>query len=157
MDCLDIAYKIATVIIAIVNITFAIIVFKRIKNRELTGNLILNYSIQHFYKYFDDLENELEKLKNKDIKQEDKKQIEKNIQSLGRWIEHKFTDLFLYVNKNLYQQIQNEIDTMVGDITESLSDEGINLYVESKYNSIIADKIVTTKSKILKILLDSSK
>jgi hypothetical protein len=145
------------VIIAIVNVIFAYFVFNKNKNRELTNKLILDYSIEHFYKYFDELEEELEKIKNKNISNTDKKQLEKNIQSLGRVLEHKFIDLFLYVNGTLHENIKHDIDDMVGVLTESLFDEGINLSVETKFNEKIATPIVTTKSKILKLLFDSSK
>ena len=129
MDCLDIVYKIATVIIALVNIVFAIVIFKRNKNRELIKVLVLDHSIQHFYKYFEDLDDELSKLKTQ-CGHEEKMEIEKNIQLLGRVLEQRFIDLFLHINPQLHEEIKDKIDKMVGKLMEVMFDEGINIYVD---------------------------
>lgn len=155
MVCLDIAYKIATVFIALANIVFAFVVFKRNKNRELIKTIVLDYSIEHFYKYFEDLDNELSKLKTR-CTDENKKEIEKNIQSLGRIFEQRFIDLFLHINSQLHKKIKDEIDEMVGNLMEVIFDEGINIYVEKEYNTRILNKVVITKASIIKLLYDSS-
>ena len=61
MDCLDTLCKVATVIIAAVNIVFAFFVFRKNRKRELTRALVLDYSIKHFYQYFEDIDKELER------------------------------------------------------------------------------------------------
>lgn len=155
MKCLDIVYKIATVIIALANIVFAIIIFKRNKKRELVKTLVLDYSIQHFYNYFESLDTELSKLK-KQCDDRTKKNIEKNIQSLGVEFEQKFIDLFLYVNPELHENIKHKVDDMVGKLMTSIFDEGINIYVEAQYNEKIANEVIVTKASLISLLLEKS-
>lgn len=155
MEWLDVICKIATVIIALVNIIFAFIIFNRNRKRELVKTLVLDYSIQHFYKYFEDLDLELCKLKTQ-CNKGTKKEIEKNIQSLGRIFEQRFMDLFLHINQDLHKKLKNKIDDMMGEIMESIFDEGINIYVESQYNDKIANKVIVTKASIIKLLLEES-
>ena len=155
MKCLDIVYKIATVIIALANIVFAIIIFKRNKKRELVKTLVLDYSIQHFYNYFENLDIELSKLKTQcDAKT--KKEIEKNILSLVVEFEQKFIDLFLYVNPELHEDIKHKIDDMVGKLMTSIFDEGINIYVDAQYNEKIANEVIVTKASLISLLLEKS-
>ncbi len=155
MECLDIACKIATVLIALANIIFAVIIFNRNKKRELVKTLVLDYSIKHFYKYFEDLELELENLK-KQCNVDTKKEIEQKVQLLGRIFEQRFIDLFLGIDSNLHEKIKNKIDDMIGNIMESIFDEGINIHVESQYNEKIVNKVVVTKASIIKLLLEES-
>lgn len=155
MECLDITYKISTVIIALANIVFAIIIFKRNKKRELVKTLVLDYSIKHFYNYFENLDIELSKLKTQ-CDDKTKKVIEKNIQSLGVEFEQKFIDLFLYVNHELHEDIKHKIDDMVGKLMTSIFDEGINIYVEAQYNEKIANEVIVTKASLISLLLEKS-
>lgn len=155
MECLDIAYKISTVIIALANIAFAYIIFKRNKNRELVKTLVLDYSIQHFYKYFEDLEIELSRLKTQ-CNDKTKKEIEQRILSLGVVFEQRFIDLFLHVNPKLHEEIKHRVDDMVGKLVTSLFDEGINIYVESQYNEKIANVVIVTKASLISLLLEKS-
>lgn len=155
MKCLDIVYKIATVIIALANIVFAIIIFKRNKKRELVKTLVLDYSIQHFYKYFEDLDCELSKLKTQ-CEETTKRNIERNIQSLGVVVEQRFIDLFLSINPKLHEEIKHQFDDMVGKLMTSIFDEGINIYVDTQYNEKIANVVGITKASIIKLLLENS-
>lgn len=156
MNWLDVSCKIATVIIALFNIIFAIYIFNKNRKRELTCSLILNYSIKYFYKYFEDLDSKLDVLKTPSASNDLKKEIEKEIQSLGRKFEQQFIDLFLSVNPEMHRRIANMIDDMTGQIVEAMFDEGINLYIEQKYDDMIASPIILTKAKLLKILLESN-
>jgi len=155
MECLDIAYKIATVIIALANIAFACVIFRRNKKRELVKTLVLDYSIQHFYKYFEDLDCELSKLKTQ-CNETTKKDIEKNIQSLGVAFEQRFIDLFLSINPELHKEIKHKFDDMVGKLVKSIFDDGINIHVKSQYNDKIANVVVVAKASIIKLLLENS-
>lgn len=158
-DYIDIGCKIATVIIALINIFFVINIFKRNKQRDLLKTLVLDYSIKHFYKYFEDMDNVLTQLKeigDLDIqrKEEKKKEIEKEIQCFGREFEHKFIDLFLYINPAIHKKIKEKTDDMVSAIVTSMFDDGINIYVEKIYNERIASTMAITKSQIIRMLLE---
>lgn len=157
MECLDVLYKIATIIIALANIVFAIIIFLRNRQRELVKTLVLDYSINHFYEYFEKLDRELSRLKSSNANDDLKKEIEKNIQSLGLIFEQRFIDLFLLINPKLHTELKNKVDDMVGKIMESIFDEGINIYVDSQYNDKIANVMIRTKASIIKLLFEKSK
>ena len=157
MECLDVLYKIATIIIALANIVFAIIIFLRNRQRELVKTLVLDYSINHFYEYFEKLDRELSRLKSSNANDDLKKEIEKNIQSLGLTFEQRFIDLFLLINPKLHTELKNKVDDMVGKIMESIFDEGINIYVDSQYNDKIANVMIRTKASIIKLLFEKSK
>lgn len=155
MECLDAVCNVATVIIAAVNVYFVCVLFSRNKKRELVKTYIVDYSIKNFYDYFEKLDLELSKLKNQcDIPV--KKEIEKNVQLLGRIFEQRFIDLFLTVNPKLHEKIKHQIDDMVGEIMQSIFDEGINIYVETQYNEKINGVIVRTKANMIKLLFDES-
>lgn len=156
MDCLDALCKIATVIIAAVNIFFAVFVFRKNRKRELTRALVLDYSIKHFYQYFEDIDKELIQLKDRNTTQEKKRDIEKKLQSYGRSFEQKFIDLFLRIKPEMHKSIKNKIDDMNGKIVEAMFNEGINLYIEPQYNEKIATPVIVTKSELLKLLLESN-
>lgn len=156
MDCLDTLCKVATVIIAAVNIVFAFFVFRKNRKRELTRALVLDYSIKHFYQYFEDIDKELIKLKDRNTTQEIKRDIEKKLQSYDRIFEQKFIDLFLRIKPEMHKSIKNKIDDMNGKIVEAMFNEGINLYNESQYNEKIATPVIVTKSELLKLLLESN-
>lgn len=157
MECLDVLYKIATIIIALANIVFAIIIFLRNRQRELAKTLVLDHSINHFYEYFEKLDRELCRLKSSNANDDLKKEIEKNIQSLGLIFEQRFIDLFLLINPKLHTELKNKVDDMVGKIMESIFDEGINIYVDSQFNDKIANVMIRTKASIIKLLFEKSK
>lgn len=157
MECLDVLYKIATIIIALANIVFAIIIFLRNRQRELVKTLVLDYSINHFYEYFEKLDRELSRLKSSKVNDDLKKEIEKNIQSLGLTFEQRFIDLFLLINPKLHTELKNKVDDMVGKIMESIFDEGINIYVDSQYNDRIGNVMIRAKASIIKLLFEKSK
>lgn len=156
MECLDALCKVATVIIAAVNIIFAFLVFRKNRKRELTRALVLDYSITHFYQYFEDIDKELIKLKDRKITQEIKRDIEKKLQFYDRTFEQKFIDLFLRIKPEMHKSIKNKTDDMNGKLVEAMFNEGINLYDEAQYNEKIATPVIVTKSELLKLLLESN-
>ena len=160
---LDIFCKIATVIIALVNIGLVIYIFAKNSKRDVTDKekqrkinllktLVLDYGMRYFYQFFDDIETESKKLKNKDLEENSKKAISERLQILNYNLEKKFTDLFGGINDNLRKNIITETDKMFDGISGSIDNPGINLYVEVMYNEHIARKITDCKSEIIKIL-----
>ncbi len=157
MEILDITCKIATTLIAIANVILVIIIFRRNNKRELLKVLVLDYGIKHFYAFFEDIDKETAKLKNKDITDDEKKDIEKKLQLVGKTTEQKFVDLFLGTDKKLHEDLKHNIDDLLGDLTQSIFDEGVNLYAKDKFDDLITNKIIIKKSKMIKLLYEKFK
>jgi len=167
MGKLDIAYKIATVVIALVNVSVVIYIFVKNSKRDsshkekerkinLLKTVVLDYGMEHFYCFFEDIEQEADKLKNKTLSDNDKKAINNALLSYGKILEHKFTDLFWGINQDLRTKIYQTTDNLLDCFTKSIFDEGINLYTEDKFNDLIAKRIIDCKSEIIKILFSYS-
>jgi hypothetical protein len=167
MCILDVICKIATVVIACANIYLAYFVFKENRKRDfshkekerkinLLKTVVLDYGMEHFYRFFENIEQEADKLKNKTLSDNDKKAINNALLSYGKTLEHKFTDLFFGINQDLRTKIYQTTDNLLDCFTKSIFDEGINLYAEDKFNDLIAKRIIDCKSEIIKTLFSYS-
>ena len=157
MDILDISCKIATIIIAGANLYFVHKFHKTIKKQNMIKSLILDYSMQHFYTFFDDITKETLKLKERTLTENAKSNINDQIIKLDGDFENKFITLFLVVDSTLYNSIKKSTDEMIDQFTEAIFDDGINLYNEDQFNTRIKDPMLSTKRIILEKLLESTK
>jgi len=164
---LDTVCKIATVIIALANVALVIYIF--IKNRErdvsykeksrklnLLKTLVLDYSMDNFYEFFENIVNETNKLKNKDLDKNGKQIINDTLLLLGRDFEQKFIDLFLGINQKLHEQIKQKTDNLIDDFTESIFNENINIYTDDNFTNFVTNRIILSKTQIIKILFNYS-
>jgi hypothetical protein len=163
MEKLDVACKIATVVIALVNVGLVVYIFVKNTKRDsshkekerkinLLKTLVLDYGMKYFYQFFDEIDLETKKLKNKDLDDNTKRAINDSLLSYGNNLEQKFTDLFGGINQDLRTNIYQKTDNLLDGFTKSIFDEGINLYAEDKFNDLIVKKIIDFKSEIIKIL-----
>ena len=157
MDILDISCKIATIIIAGANLYFVHKFHKTIKKQNMIKSLILDYSMKHFYSFFDDITTETEKLKERNLTADEKSIINDQIIKYERDFENRFITLLLVVDEELYKSIKTSTDKMIDKFTEAIFDEGINLYNDDQYNSRIKTPMLSTKRIILEKLLASTK
>ncbi len=157
---LDIFYKVATVAIALFNAWYAISIFKLKDKKEdenkeadrkigLLKTLILDYNLKYVYNFFDYLEGILSVLKNKDT---DKKNIEQIIQRLFKDLNEKFIYFLSAIDKNLYQKILDRSDNFRDKLVANIGDEGVNIYVETKYNELIDKPYKDFKKNIIQDL-----
>lgn len=160
---LDNTCKIATVFIAIANILWIVYVYfqnkKNTNERDdrsrkigLLKTLVLDCNMPHLYKFFSEVKDEVEKLRDMNLTDDDKKTINAKIIELEQKFENDFLDVLLAINGNLYQNMKIQADGMVDQFTDSIFDPGINLYVEGKFNDKIASKLVETKMMMIKTL-----
>jgi len=167
MEKLDIACKIATVVIAAINVGLVIYIFVKNSKRDFTHKekerkinllktLVLDYSMQYFYHFFDEIDTETRKLKNKNLDDSQKKKINDSLLNHGKILEQKFTDLFWGINQDLRTNIYQKTDNLLDGFTKNIFDEGINLYAEDKFNDLIEKRITDCKSEIIKILFSYS-
>lgn len=164
---LDIVCKIATVIIALVNVGLIIFIFVKNSNRDfsqkekarkisLLKTLVLDYGMFNFYHFFEEIEEETKKLKNKDLEDTDKRIINDILLLLGKDLEQKFIDLFLGIDQRLHEQIKRAADNLLDGFTESIFDENINVYTDHNFNNLITNKIIFSKTQIIRILFNYS-
>jgi hypothetical protein len=165
MEILDIAQKIALVLIAFFNAGFAVYIFRQNRKKDeskeerdrrinLLKILVFDYNLSHLYKFFDDVESETKKLLNVNLQDREKKEINDKILQYERELENKFINLLIPINEDIFNSIKTLIDNMTDKFTRAIFDEGINLYVEDKFNDVIYNRIVSTKKDVIKVLFN---
>ncbi len=150
-------FNIATLIIAIAGLIISIIVFSKerkdsnnqseaSRKLELMKTLILDHNMPHFYSIFERLLKSVERLKERTC---DKAEVEEDIQSILRNLNETVILSFIAIDQSLYESLIIESDNCRDNLVNSLSDEGLNLYVESKYKQHVLDHINNAKKHII--------
>lgn len=161
---LDILFKLATILIALANFAYAIIIFlskskkddgEKEKDRKIHWfkTVILDQSLDYLYESFEEIDEISKKIK-LCKNDEEKSVIDEELSKIYIKIRRKFIDGLLAVNNTFYNEILDEIDALQTHITESLFDEGLNLNHEPKFEEIITEEIIKTKTSILKKLFN---
>lgn len=162
-DYLDIVFKSATIFIALFNAYFAIKIFKdknkkedaekeRDRKIQLLKTLVLDHSFKNFYTIFDEIENELVNLKQPNLTDQNKQTIDSNIQDLFIKLRRTFYDSLLAIDETLYENIENKCDDLQSHFSLTIFDQGINLSHSPKYDDLINEKLIDTKTEIIKTL-----
>lgn len=150
----DMIVTVVNVLIALTNIIWSIFAYKKTSKHNSLKTLILDYNIKHLYEFFDNVEKRAETLKSKESTEDDKKNVINDIVQYSRNFQQKFIDLFFSVNQFLYEELNTDSESLIDALTNSISDDGINLYNEAKYNELIKSKISESKSTIIKKLIE---
>lgn len=164
---LDTIYKIATVCIALANIILVFYIFHKNNNKDerngeksrkinLLKTLILDYNMKYLYDFFDKVKEETDKLKAPVLQVSEKTSINNEVILLNSKLRQKFTDVFLAIDENIYNEILTSTDALIDGFTESIFNQGINLSHEPMFNDLITSKITTTKTHIIKTLFNYS-
>lgn len=165
MCWISILCDIATVIIALVNVILVIWIFVR-QNKidkqddekshqySLKLNIIMEHRMQLFYKYYDDLKNVLALLMENNLTNQNKVQVNNQMLEYSGLFDNEFLQLFEAVDESMGKDLRKVNDEMVDNITKSIFDEGINLYVRNMYHDHIDNRIITARKKMLKIMYD---
>lgn len=163
INLLDIAFKSATILIAMFNAYFAIKLFRirykkddtekeRDRKMQLLKTLVLDHSLIHFYSIFDEIETALCRLKFNGLTLKDKQDIDAEISLLFIKFRRKFYDSLIAIDVTLYSSINKNADEFQTSITNTMFDEGVNLSHSPKYEELIIEPLVHYKSNIIKIL-----
>ncbi len=161
---LDILFKLATILIALANFAYAIIIFlskskkddgEKEKDRKIHWfkTVILDQSLEYLYESFEEID-EISKKIRLCKNDEEKSVIDEELSKIYIKIRRKFIDGLLAVNNTFYNEILVEMDALQTHITESIFDEGLNLNHEPKFEEIITEEIIKTKTSILKKLFN---
>lgn len=158
---LDVVYKVAMIIIGVVNASFAFYIFyyrnrvekkKELENlrRDILNSFVLKYKLQTFYDYFTELVTNSEKLLDRQASLDDVKIIldDKN-QDVFSSVRKNFTEYLDAVDASLYKKILKICDDLQGEISENLFDENVDLRDKCVYKEYILSPIQTSQKKIL--------
>lgn len=160
-------YLIATVLIAIVNVSLIIYIFVKNSKKDESHNeknrkidflktLILDYNMDKFYIYFKDIKDITQALNNQNLSIEQKSIINDKLSDLATIYRQDFIELFLAVEHTLYDKILEETDSLIDGLTNIIFDEGINLSHKPKFDELVIKKIRESKTEIIKILFSYS-
>ena len=152
---------IAALIISSISISFTIYSFKykdwkenqdkeKKQRIEWFKSLILDYNLEHFYAFFDNVEIELKKLQTGEILDEEKKKINDAVKDHQKVLRLKFIDILIAVDQSLYESTMNEIDDLVDHFTESIFNGGINLNHQPMFEEIVSKRISMTRTQVIK-------
>lgn len=158
---LDLVYKVAMIIIGVVNASFAFYIFyyrnrvekkKELENlrRDILNSFVLKYKLQTFYDYFTELVTNSEKLLDRQASLDDVKIIldDKN-QDVFSSVRKNFTEYLDAVDASLYKKILKICDDLQGEISENLFDENVDLRDKCVYKEYILSPIQTSQKEIL--------
>ena len=158
---LDVVYKVAMIIIGVVNASFAFYIFyyrnrvekkKELENlrRDILNSFVLKYKLQTFYDYFTELVTNSEKLLDRQASLDDVKIIldDKN-QDVFSSVRKNFTEYLDAVDVSLYKKILKICDDLQGEISENLLDENVDLRDKCVYKEYILSPIQTSQKEIL--------
>lgn len=165
VDYLDIAFKSATICIALFNLYFASKVFKISSKREISEKeqdrkihllktLVLDHSLKYFYDDFAEIESKLLELKYPNLNDSLKSEIDSTIAEHFIKLRRRFYDSLLAIDNSLYDKIVKYSDSLQEHLSLTIFDQGINLSHGPKFDELIREKITTTKTEIIKELFN---
>jgi len=163
IDYVDIGFKAATFITAVSNLIFAILIYKlknkkedidKEKDRRINWlkTLVLDYNLDHFYAFFDNVEPDLYRFKQTGLTDSQKQDIDAKVADHFITLRRKFIDSILAVDQTLYDNILIKSDSLQEHITNSVFDQGINLIHGPKFDDVLLKKLNETKTEIVKLL-----
>ena len=112
----------------------------------LMKTLILDHNLKYIYAFFDDLILHLAELKQDNA---DKRSIEQYIQADFKALNEKFINLLAVIDLNLHRELLQISDNFRDKLVENIGDEGINLYVPSKFSDLIEKPYSKFKQDII--------
>lgn len=160
---LDPIAKIATIVIASLNVVLTIFIFfinfrknnadkEQDRKLQLFKTFVLDHNLNEFYSFYTNLENTLLQLKMESLTDVDRQRIIDESESHFIKLSRNFIDSLLAIDKELYQKVLDQLDLFQEELNTSISDKGIVLSHQPKYDEIITNKMSRSKTSILTIL-----
>ncbi|PIE49071.1 MAG: hypothetical protein CSA39_04475 [Flavobacteriales bacterium] len=164
-DTLDKIDKIANIVIALFTLLFSIYIFyistkkeekKEEKNRKSDSlkTIILEHNLKNLFSFYESIIEIVNPLSEKKHSDEEKEQINAELQSALKKLRLEFTDLFLAVDKELYNCIKDTTDLLIDDLTNKMFDDGINLSHLPKFEEEITSNISKSKTETVRYLYE---
>lgn len=162
---LDVAFKLATILIAVLNVILTIYVFHRNTKRTNSQKeedrkmvwfktLILDQNLTHLYDFFELLEEDLTRLNLNALNIEEKQKVIESTDDLFINLRRKFIDPLLGIDKNLYEKILEKLDLLQEKISIAVFDEGLNLNHLPMFKEKMLTPVSNTKTSVIKSLFN---
>lgn len=158
---LDFVYKIAMILIGVVNAIFAFYIFyyrnkvdkkKEYENlrRDILNNYVLKYKLPVFYDIFTKLISASEDLiKNRENMDDIKITLDDHYQDLFSEIRKDFTEYLGAVDDDLYNKTLSLFDNLQSELSVNLFDEEVDLSQKTNYQEYILNPIKKYQKDIL--------
>ncbi len=165
LDLIKILAPIATLIISIINLRYALWMFRYKNQREDEDKdrgrqidwfkkLVLDHNLSQFYGFFENLEVECKKLNDDNCSLEVKKQIESANLEQQIILRRNFIETLSIVDESLYDYTLEKIDTLIENMNGSIFNQGINLTHKPMFEDKILIPISETRKDILKRMFE---
>lgn len=162
----DYIFSGATVVIALINIVLVFYIYFRNDKKDNNNNernrklgllktLVLDYNMKLLYVFYNEVKNISQKTQAK-LSTEEKGKIVEELGDLAALYRQDFIDLFLAIDKSLYQRIIDISDNLIDGLTETIFDEGINLSHKPKFEELVTKRIRESKTGAVSILFSYS-
>lgn len=160
---MDFGFKLATVIIAIVNVILTLKLFFFKSNKEdidkekdrkiqLLKTLVLDHNLKNYYEIFHKLNLNLERLKLSNEAENNVLLVEDENSKLFILLRSQFYDFLLAIDEKLYEEIKGLSDDLQQKLSNVVFDTSVNFKDELTFNERIIEVVNNSKSEILKKL-----
>jgi hypothetical protein len=165
LDLIKILAPIATLIISIINLRYALWMFNyknsrededknRNRNIDWFKKLILDPNLPYFYEFFENIELECKKLSAEGCSDQDKIDVELATLQHQIQLRRKFMSNLSVVDESLYDFVEGKIDELVGEMNKAIFDQGIKLSHNPMFQEKILKPLSETKTEILKKMFE---
>jgi hypothetical protein len=153
-----------TLIFSLINLIYAVRIFNYkdkkddlLKENELRlsafRSLVLDYHLDKFYGFFENVEKHLLKLRQPTLSIDKKRKINETIVEELSATRRAFVNLLSAVNEKLYYDTLRDLDEMIDGFTNRIFDEINDLSNETVFQQLISNELSRTRTKALKRFL----
>lgn len=157
--------KVANIIIAVFTLLFSIYIYYITNKKEKEKNskdrktdslktIILEHNLKNLFSFYENVINIMQPISERNHSDDEKEDINDNLQNTLKQLRLEFTDLFLAVDKKLYDCIKDSTDLLIDDLTNKMFDDGINLSHKPKFEEEITASISKSKTETVKYLYE---
>lgn len=152
---------VVTLLLAALNTFFAISIFRykdkkddETKERDLRSSafrsLVLDYHLEEFYAFFDNVHIHLQKLGKKNVSLNKKEEINNLIVEELVKVRQDFVSLIQTVSDKLYDQTMKDLDGLVDGFTDTIFDGTVNCADAQVFKQHFSDTLASTRTSIVK-------
>jgi hypothetical protein len=163
-DLLDKVDKISNIIIATFTLIFSIYIWYISQHKEkktehtsrkvdFLKSIVLDNNLIYFFQFHDQILAFLESFKDRTINDSDRSTI--NILMIDELTKYrlKFYDIILPIDRNLYDTLKNDSDTLIDNLTHKIFDITIDHFDTRNFENSISNLIIETRNKSLEAII----
>lgn len=161
LNTLDTLVKVANVIVGATTLLLGFYVFvyqrkKEKKDRKIQWlkDLIIEPRIELITNFFDEVSSIKNQIKSNDLNEEEKIEVLNEVKKSASNFRKDFLMLIQPLTPNLFDEIQNSIDTLTDNITNAIGNDELKLCNDKTFNREIGDKIQKSYRFILQTIFE---